>query len=225
MSAANSKIDVRKIEESDLDSLVNDLNPWGYKQKRGRVFFEWWRQCRPYEGISVVATLNNKIIAYYGNITIPLKVGNQIIPCFRGGIYVHPAHRKKKYNLFNLLQRMMHDEVRQVDGVFYGFPVPKLVNYYVQRLGGIKLKIIPRYIYLLDITHLFEHILKHKRIAHWLGIITQPLWQLWLQETESRDPEITIHEVSSFDKRFDALWEKASFKLIHLREGTATALS
>ena len=219
------KIQVRKLEEQDFDSLINDLNPWAYK-KRGQPFLEWLNRCPSHEGISLVAILDSKVIAYYGTITVPLKVGDQTVFSYRGGIFVHPNFRRNPFNLLNLLVRAMHAEIKKNEGVTYGFPIFRLVKYYTKRIKIISLKTIPRYIFILKVTYVFGHFLKHEKTLNFIGRRFEPLMRYRLGLIKIFAPsEVEVVAITFFDKRFDALWEKASSTHLILSTRTAEFLN
>ncbi len=214
----NENVQVRKIEEGDFHSLVDDLNPWGFKTK-GPAYPQWLHESRPFHRVSWIATFENTIIGYYGTLTVPLKVENQIIYAYRGGPFVHPDHRKKRYNVLNLLTRAVFNEIKVRGGAAYIFPKPELIKYFARRMKCVRLKPIPRYICVLRLAPIFERFLKNKRVAQALGFLCQGFWRMWLHKFKRLPKGLTIKELHSFDERFDVLWEKASkaHKIISMR--------
>ena len=178
-------MEIRPLEPGDYRSLAHDLNPWNYKEK-GIAFFEWLDSFKPSENISMVALDDRKVIGYYGVVPITLKVGKWAVTAYRGGFFVHPDHRRKPYNLLNLLVRRMHEEVGKRKGAIYIFPLAKLGKYLRQRVRMVSLKPVSRHAYALEVRPPFR------------GIFNRPSF---------------VREVRHFDKRFDALWEKASSKM------------
>ena len=108
-------MDIRPLLAKDYESLANDLNPWNYK-KKGVAYFEWLAGFKPSENLSMVAVLDDRVIGYYGTIPVPLKVGSHRVTAYRGGVFVDPDHRKKQYNLMNLLVRAVTDEAKKRKG-------------------------------------------------------------------------------------------------------------
>lgn len=182
------KIHIRKLEERDFDSLANDLNLWRLKE-RGRAYLEWLRQCKPFEGVSRVAALGDKIIGYYITVTVPLKVGDRVVLSYRGGIFIRSDHRKKSRHLFHQLIRTLFHEYQKKQSAMYAFPRFRMIKYLTQKIGCVSLKSIPRYVYRVRGACLFERFLKRIR--------PQP-------------KEWAIQKIHFFDKRFDALWDQAS---------------
>lgn len=186
-------IEIRPLRAEDYESLTNDLNPWNYK-KKGIAYFEWLAGYRPSDNLSMVAVLNHRVIGYYGTIPVPLKVGDHTVTAYRGGVFVDPDHRKKKYNLMNLLVRAVHSEAEKRKGAIYGFPTLKLVKYYTRRIEGALLKPIDRQVYSSRTPYFFKRLLRS-----------------WSSH-EDRSSPVLVKKIDHFDDRFDALWEKASSK-------------
>ncbi len=184
-------MNIRPLEAKDYDSLANDLNLWRLKE-RGRAYLEWFRQCKPFEGVSRVAALGDKIIGYYCTITVPLKVGDQVILSYRGGIFIHPDHRKQNRHLFNQLFRTLFHEFQEKQSAMYIFPRFRMIKYLTKKIGCVRLKSIPRYVYRVRGACLFERLRTLKK-----RIRPQP-------------KEWVIQKIHFFDKRFDALWDRAS---------------
>lgn len=214
----NETVQVRKLEESDFHSLVDDLNPWEFK-KRGPAYPQWLHESRPLHRVSWIVTLNQAIIGYYGTLTVPLKVGDQIICVYRGGPFVHPDYRKKPYNVLNLLTRAVFNEIKTRAGATYVFPTPELIRYYTRRIGCVRLKSVPRYVFILRIAYFLEHFFGNKKIARVAGFFCQPLWQAWFHRITRPPKGVQIREIRSFDERFDGLWGKTSqlHKILSMR--------
>lgn len=212
-------IKIRSCEKRDFKVLADRQSPWDFKDK-GEAWLEWLSQYKSFDRVSLVATLDDAIIGYYVTITIPLKIENRIVHSYRGGIFVHPDHRKKNYNVLNLLVRAVHEEIRKREGAVYAFPISRLMKYYTHRIKFEVLKPIPRYVCVLRIATIFERILKSKKVANVLGYFCQPLWPWWLLRIKFLPEGITINEIHFFDERFDRLWDKASknHKIIATRD-------
>ncbi len=204
-----SEVTIRLLEEKDHGALVSTLNPWNFSLK-GTAYVRWLEASNPADHFSLIAMLDQEMIGYYGTITVPLKIGAQIVPCYRGGIFVHPAHRKKKYNVFNLLVRAAHAEIKKRSGVTYGFPTPAIIKYYSVKTKARIIKPIPEYTFFLGADGFFRNFLKHAGIARLLGRLLGPLWHCRFRWFNRKQDGISISRIYFFDPRFDALWEKAS---------------
>lgn len=178
-------MEIRPLEPGDYRSLAHDLNPWNYKEK-GIAFFEWLDGFKPSENISMVALEDRKVIGYYGVVPISLKVGEETLTAYRGGFFVHPDHRRKSYNLLNLLVRKVHEEARKRKAAIYIFPLAKLDKYLRRRIRMVPLKPVSRYTCALKTGLPFPRLFNRTNF---------------------------VRELSHFDKRFDALWDKASSKM------------
>lgn len=196
-AASNRRVLIRKLEPRDFEALLTDLNPWRFK-KKGRVYPEWLHQAKPLHRVSWIATLNGSIIGYYGTLTIPLKIGGRLVCAYRGGPFVHPAYRGR--GVFKRLTRAVFDETKKRKGAVYIFPTPRIVNFFVQKMRCVRLKSIPRYIYVFRIAPNQRSFSKKKGHA---SALTQ----------------LFIKEIHAFDNRFNTLWEKASraHKIISMR--------
>ncbi|GEM_PF-4651749 len=200
----NETIQVRKLEEGDFRALVDDLNPWNFKNT-GTAYPKWLRDSDP-EGISMVAIQDSRIIGYYCTLTVPLKVGNHMVPVYRGGPFVHPDHRRKR--VMDLLSQAIFKAIKNRSGATYVTPKPELIGHFLKKKGCVRLKPIPRYVLALRASVLFRGLLKNTRLSKILGDAVQPFWKRVFQYQPSK--RFRIREVSSFDARFDTLWQKAS---------------
>ena len=215
------EIKIRAFEDSDTDILMARFE--GLKLfDRGRAYLEWSISFRPEQRIFLLACLDNAIIGYYNATMSWLKVDDKIINAYYGGILIHPDHRKKRYSFLtmNRLVKRLRDEIINKQGVFYGFPNPRL-GAYSNRVNETRpIKPIPRYICVLRAACVFRQILKPKKIADALGEQCQPLWRWRLLRTKHRAKGVMVKEIHFFDKRFNRLWEKASktHKIISMRD-------
>ncbi len=199
---------IRKFKEKDWDQLTDPNGPWAFA-KITRTRLEWITQYWPENDALLVASLDDQIIGYFPNIAVPFKVKNKIINAYSGGLFVHPAYRNQKYNVFNLLVKGAHQAAREKSSIVYGFPIPALLKYYNRRIQAHVLKTIPTYIKVLNLTYFFERVLKSKRLAYFFGLLCNPF--IDLLSFKFRIPKsIVIREAHSFDERFDRLWQKAS---------------
>ncbi len=203
-------MDIRPLQAKDYESLTNHLNPWNY-QKKGVAYFEWLARLNPSENISMAAIADDRVVGYYGTIPVPFKIGDRTVIVYRGGVFIHPDHRKRKDNILNALVSAVERESKKRNAVVCGFPIPKLAKYLEKNFGAASLKPISHYIFILKIGPSIESIFKNVRISRILARVLQPLWNLWIhRDTEKDLPGIKIVPIHSFDKSFDLLWEKAS---------------
>src|SRR3989338_1936918 len=172
------EIKIRAFEASDTDSLMARFE--GLKLfDRGRAYFEWSTSFRARQRIFLLACLDNAVIGYYNATMSWLKVGDKIINAYYGSILIHPDHRKKKYS-FSAMSRLVKklvDEVIDNQGVFYGFPNPRLGTYSNHANHTQPIKLIPRYVCVLR------------------GRLFQPPWRWWFFGTKHRPNEIAIKEI------------------------------
>ncbi len=202
-------IQIREIQDKDLD-ILGDLNgPWEF-QKKGRAYLEWLTSFRP--PMFFVATLSNEIIGYYGTHSVPLKIRDKVVDCYTGEIFVHPGHRKKWYSFLTVyrLIEAVRQEAKKRKAVVYGVPRRRLLEYYTQETGTRYIKSIARYVYILNITSTLALIVKNKGVAQILGGLLQPFWRLSHPISKKHVKDIQIKQVYCFDKRFNQLWQKAS---------------
>ncbi len=215
------EIKIRAFEDSDIDSLMARFNGWKLFN-RGRAYVEWSISFHPQQRIFLLACLDDTIIGWSRVTMSCLKVGDKTLNAYYGGVFVHPDHRKKRYSFLTLnrLGKTIQAEITNKDGVFYGFPNPRLGSYCNYALGTHPVKPIPRYVCILRIAYVFERILKSKRVANALGGLFQPLWRWWLLRTKHHPKGVQIKEIHFFDERFNRLWEKASktHKIISMRD-------
>ncbi len=207
------QIKIRPVESSDFDILSDPNGPWGF-DKIKRSYLEWFAQYRHDRNIMLVACLDDQIVGYFWNYAVMLKVKNEVVDAFGGTLFTHPDHRKKNYNVFNLLVREAIIGFQKREGIHYGFPVNRLVPYYERVSAAYKyFGPIPRSFRILNPTYLIEEIVRNKKLARFLNFFCHPLVNLIFFAVRSRPPkDILIKEVHFFDVRFDRLWEKASPK-------------
>ncbi len=215
------EIKIRPFEDSDTDTLMARFK--GLKLfDRGRAYVEWSISFHPRQRIFLLACLDDTIIGWQQVTMSWLKVGDKIIKAYYGSIFIHPDHRKKRYSFLTLnrLAKTMQIEVTNKEGVFYGFPNPRLGFYCNYAVDAHSIKTIPRYVCILHIAYVFERILKAKRVANALGWLCQPLWEWWLLGTKHRPKGVEVKEIHCFDERFNHLWEKTSktHKIISMRD-------
>src|SRR3989344_3499699 len=186
-------IKIRAFENSDTDHLMARFKGWRLFD-RGRAYFDWSISFRPEQRIFLLACLDDTIIGWRQVTMTWLKVGDKILNAYYGGVFVHPDHRKKRYSFLTLNQlgHVMQAEIINKEGVFYGFPNPRLRSYCNYALGTHPIKPIPRYVCALR------------------GGLLQPLWRWWLLRAKHQTKDVTIKEIRFFDERFNHLWERAS---------------
>lgn len=173
---------VRTLEEGDKDALTDPAGPWWFK-KRGRAYLDWLLGRAPEAHIPLVAVADGAVVGYYLNLMTPLKADGRALAGYHGGVFVHPEHRSRSYNVLTALIRRMHDEVRARRGVMYGFPTPALYRYYSRRLGMRDVGRIPAYAAPTRLS-----------LARLRRALLGP----------------AVCPVRAFDERWDRLWEQAS---------------
>jgi len=203
LANAFMEIKIRDFKNSDAENLLARFEGWKLFD-RGRAYLEWSISFQPEQRIFLLACLDDTIIGWSRVTMSWLKVGDKIINAYYGGIFVHPDHRKKRYSFLTLsrLTRTMQVEITGKEGVFYGFPNPRL-GFHCHRWGGPQpIKPIPRYVLVLR------------------GGLFEPFRRRWLLKTTHAPKGVEIKEIHFFDERFDQLWEKASktHKIIAMRD-------
>lgn len=180
---------IRNLEERDFSILSDETEPWGF-QKEGRGFLEWFMKFRPDHRLSLVVVVDGKIVGFYVNIPSLLKVGGKNLTVFRGSLGVHPEFRRKRYNVFTLLVRAMHEETRKRGGMIYGFPRMKLISYFTRKIKFRSLKTVPRYVRGMSRFSL-------------TGLLPRKLRLRFCEQ-------VRVGRVGSFGEEFSRLWEAAS---------------
>jgi hypothetical protein len=199
MTDNNPHLEIRPLKETDYEAFLAQLNPWGMNV-HGRAYLDWIASSRPGDNLSMVAVLNNQPIGYYGTITVPIQIGNQIVYAYRGGMFVHPDHRSQLYNVFDQLVRKMHERMKEKHGVMYIFPISRSVKYHIRRIHCRPVKTIPRYLLILRSEFV---------VGHRLGLVLDFFWKRWLSHIERTPGTFTLRELQVFDERFNLLWETA----------------
>ncbi len=210
MNTETDLIQIREIQDKDLGILGNINGPWEF-QKKGSDYLKWLTSYQ--QTAFYVAIFNNEIIGYFGAHSVPLKLANRTVSCYRGEVFIHPEHRKKWYSFLTFSR--LHDiyaknEIRSKNAVFYGFPIRKLMPYYENEQGGRRIKAIPRYIRILDIDFVLNQRIKNKKVVRLISPSCRFFWRLWYSTPANFSEDIAVKEIRCFDKRFDDLWRKAS---------------
>ncbi len=204
------QIKIRKLEEKDFELFGNEKGLWHIAEIT-RAHLEWLTRYRPSKNSLLVACVEDQPIGFYLNVAVQLKVADEIVDAYRGEVFVYPEHRRKKYNIFNLLVRTNHEEARRKNAVLYGFPFDRLLPYYQNRIGMRFIRIIPRYLRILNPSYILERFVRNQRVAQRLGLILGFFMNLFDSHLAPKSPAgIIVNRIHSFDERFDRLWLKAS---------------
>ncbi len=184
-----STIEIRKIEDRDFAAIAA-LNPWELKKKQP-LYPRWLHASAPVPGAAWAAFHGKTAAGYFGTAAVMFKAGEANVPGHHGDLFVHGRFRGTQYNIFPRLVKATVGEVTAKKHMMFGFPRLRLIKFYQEVMGGTVLKNIPRY----------EFIPQSGFFKNLAGRI--------FPRTETRS-DLKILKISSFDARFDRLWQKVS---------------
>jgi hypothetical protein len=152
----------------------------------------------------LVSELDSKIVGFYCDIFINLKIKDIIVRGRWGGNFViAPQHRGKGIRLFK----------KSLDFPVYplcGFPNQRAFLF-EQRVGTTYIAKVYSLLRIINAYQFLNRFLKNRYISYLISIpFTLALRLLFTPKIPLNNPGIKFEEITYFDERFDKLWDEAS---------------
>ncbi len=202
---------IRKITAQDADSISRfynaDVNVYNWLSKLSAG--------SPVVGY--VAEIDDKIVGAYIKKPYLLKIGDKKIVGYCGGPIVAKGYRGNW--IYPKLTFKVFEEVRQLEGMVYGFP-NRVITFLVKRTGVKFIKDIPEYVKIFTPRFLTKTKTKNKLLskllmpAAWLKLNFDSPYRIY------DDGDMEIKKINQFDERINYFWEKVApdYPIILIRD-------
>ncbi len=212
---------VRRFQPGDRDILIGLVGKvWDENAtRRLKALWDWKYNDNPHNGSvghnSIVLECDGEPVGYIGYIGGMIKVEDEIVPLAWGSdLFVDPDHQGRGW----LVLKYVTEESEKICA---GSSIPEKIYKIYKRLGGTDVTTIVSCKRVLN----GRHFLQAKKLG-WIKVtlgrialrIAGMALRLWRWRPGMS--HVKVENISSFDQRFDDLWEKVSpeFGLISVRD-------
>lgn len=208
----DADVEVRRYRRGDIP-ILNEILGKVYGFKNGEDFWIWKYEKNPVgKNYSHVAVLDDKIVAHCGGMAMALQTkGEKFTSCQLADLLSDPDNRVKGAFSYAYLTTMAVSE-EDGDLFVYGFANPQGTNFVVDKSGlAARGAMLPRLDRIVCVTPFIRRKLKSSICS---ALIGYPLTRLLRFFHGFGKLEVcgesSMEEITSFDERFDELWEEVA---------------
>lgn len=206
---------IRMVTPRDAAALVQ-LAAIAFERQWSEAFIDWKYFRNPAGMVrGRCAELDGQPVAYYSNIPVRLKLGDQqVLAAQAVDAMVRPDVRRQ-----GLFYRMAADGYQQMDRdgitLTYAFPTAATRAGFLNRLQYVPVEEVPRYVKVLDPGGLARMGGRHGLAAVAYCTLLSAVRHLPSPPPPfARSGGVEVREVTDFDERFDGLWNAVAEKIV-----------